>query len=641
MARLLCRILVLYTSLFNMVQTWVLQLILVVTALAERCTKAVPVKTYPENKVTVLRRVPATCSNWDKAWAWLTKTDCGTKYRLDHVTLPPREVKLYKLEYGCCDGDTDCNEAKGIHSSGFDSTDEKFLAIVLGSTAACVIIVIIIFAITFYTKKTRCYSLCDPSSHIYASAADGDDSQDGAESTEKCPPEDLDSETDQKACEAEYAEIGDSRLPRYTDIFKDSAEERGDPFKQATAPPLYSEVSPKNYINSGVRTPASLHASGSDEIHVIQATSPCYCEGADDVFEGPSHHQKFARHQGASAPSGSSADSKYYNVREKKRKKKTSSGSRGGSTSSSKEERRGGERESTTSGGSASKMSSRRSKSSVPSSFEMMVKSSSASETIGKQSEKALAKQKRRSAPPDSVDVPVGVIHSVSTHSPPASVSRSFSNSTCSVIHEAPASRRASDKRQKMRSSRDSLQKTARNTSRSSEYENDSVVSPKPDPKDISLLSSYAAEIEEVTNNSVSISPSNGAVLTCCDTASAGLASGESESPLPSEKDSLLRTPSCHSGCGSDRCYEECEHCLNYDRLNYPSDTDSASIHVYQCLEDVKRERQELAAGRSPGSGGESSPTGPEVCHNGSILKEDSSLELHAGSNGHAHTAQC
>ncbi|CAG5121365.1 unnamed protein product, partial [Candidula unifasciata] len=64
----------------NMVNAGILQLFMVAMVIAERCTRAVPIQEYPAKKVHVLRRVPATCSNWDKAWAWLTKVDCGTKY---------------------------------------------------------------------------------------------------------------------------------------------------------------------------------------------------------------------------------------------------------------------------------------------------------------------------------------------------------------------------------------------------------------------------------------------------------------------------------------------------------------------------------------------------------------------------------
>lgn len=48
---------------------------------ADMCTKAVVVRSEPSKKVHVLRRVPASCSNWEKAWSWITKKDCGTKYK--------------------------------------------------------------------------------------------------------------------------------------------------------------------------------------------------------------------------------------------------------------------------------------------------------------------------------------------------------------------------------------------------------------------------------------------------------------------------------------------------------------------------------------------------------------------------------
>ena len=45
-------------------------------------------------------------------------------------------------------------------------------------------------------------------------------------------------ETENKVCESEYAEINDSGLPRYTDIFKEVAGVDHDPFTKATAPPI-------------------------------------------------------------------------------------------------------------------------------------------------------------------------------------------------------------------------------------------------------------------------------------------------------------------------------------------------------------------------------------------------------------------
>jgi hypothetical protein len=31
-------------------------------------------------KVTMVRRIPDKCSNWDKAWVWITGMECKTKY---------------------------------------------------------------------------------------------------------------------------------------------------------------------------------------------------------------------------------------------------------------------------------------------------------------------------------------------------------------------------------------------------------------------------------------------------------------------------------------------------------------------------------------------------------------------------------
>lgn len=414
----------------------------------------------------------------------------------------------------------------------------------------------------------------------HVSTADGDDSQEGNEA-EKSPPDDLDldSECEQKACEAEYAEIGDSRLPRYTDIFKENLEE-GDPFNKATAPPLYSEVNRKGCVTSSVRAPPSLHSSLMDEIHVLPAGSPTHSEGADDVFEG----------QHAPTP----GDSKYYNVREKKRKKRSSASSQGGSTSSSKGERRG----------------ARRTKPSVPS-FEMMVKSSSASDTIGKPSAASLHRHKRRSAPLDSVDVYSGILHSAPPKHSASHPLVTCPSSTCSVIHEAPTACRSSERRHKSRSSRENVTSVSRPSRKSCDYENCDVTSPGIPER---AVTSQPADIDDETNNSVSISPSNGAVINCCEAASLGVSSMESESPQPSEKDSLLRSPSCHSGCGSEP--GSCEHCSMYDQLQYPSDTDAGSVHLYQCLEDVRRDRRALASSQKDGR------------PNGNVVRDEASVAL-------------
>ncbi|GFN86021.1 hypothetical protein PoB_001252700 [Plakobranchus ocellatus] len=215
---------------------------------------------------------------------------------LETVTIPPREVRQYKLQHYCCDGADKCEEAENIHTGTFDTTNAKFLAVVLGSTAACVVLVIIIFAITFYTKKSRCV-VCDQASHAYTSAGE---CSDGEDSRDDCPVEDKPypgeerpaggrSGRDRRVCwesdsdrpepklagEAVYAEIGDpteAQLPRYADIFKDGDGDNADegtmvkssaretaananPFSHASAPPMYTEV---------IKTPKS--AGGVSEV---------------------------------------------------------------------------------------------------------------------------------------------------------------------------------------------------------------------------------------------------------------------------------------------------------------------------------------------------------------------------------------
>ncbi|XP_050399191.1 uncharacterized protein LOC126816564 isoform X2 [Patella vulgata] len=237
-----------------------LQLIFVITSAAERCTKAVPVQT-PAKRVHVLKRVPAACSNWDKSWTWLTKVDCGTKYRLDYVTVAPKEILKYKLEYVCCNGYPNCE--KGLHATGFDTSDEKFLAIVLGSTAAAIIILVIVITISLCHKRRglQCPLFCEENSHIYETADDDPGESQGEGELDICV-----GEHDSRPCEAMYEEIGDSKVdksgqedlvPRYTDIFKEKEKlaaqqdfmAASDPFNNATAPPLTPATRDIDYAN--------------------------------------------------------------------------------------------------------------------------------------------------------------------------------------------------------------------------------------------------------------------------------------------------------------------------------------------------------------------------------------------------------
>ncbi|KAH9502238.1 hypothetical protein Btru_070497 [Bulinus truncatus] len=369
---------------------------------------------------------------------------------------------------------------KGIHTAGFDSTDEKFLAIVLGSTAACVVIIIIIFAITFYTKKSRCHSPCDPDSHIYSSA-EADDTH-GVEINEKTPPEDIESETDLKGSEAEYAEIGDSRLPRYTDIFKESSETNGDPFNKATAPPLYSEINSKTYVNSQ-RSPCSL-SSSIEEISV---------ENISANPDGSIQQQKLTIRK-------LSGEVKYYNVREKKKKR------RANSYESSPDKSGQIHEEFVLNGINKNRLSNV--------SCEMRKSSAGKDENS-----KKILKQKRRSAPLDS-NIPLDI-----------KVARSYSTSTCSVIHE---------------------------THHQDKHRN--------------LKQKNTGQIVTENTQSLFVTPVNNEKFQ----------RDNIEPPVNNERDSLLKTPSCHSVCDS----QECEVCFNYDRVKY-SDNDLSSIHLYQCLDET------------------------------------------------------
>nr|KAG5713016.1 hypothetical protein BaRGS_021810 [Batillaria attramentaria] len=261
---------------------------------AKMCQKRVPVQS-PSKKVHVLRRVPASCSNWEKAWSWITSKDCGTKYRLDLVDLPSRETVTYKLEAACCEGDPSCEDANGLEaSSGLDVSDEKFLAIVLGSTAAALFVVILIISISLCRKKKQCSLLCEERRHIYASAEEADESSE-LQGQKECHLSD--EETENKVCESVYAEIDDSGLPRYTDIFKEpggGGEE--DPFMRATAPPLYD--------TRAEGTPA-CEPNDTNVKEVLQGTA--------DILERESQENNGADEGEAAA----SEDKEYYNVASK------------------------------------------------------------------------------------------------------------------------------------------------------------------------------------------------------------------------------------------------------------------------------------------------------------------------------------
>lgn len=115
------------------------------------CTKRVEGVT---TKVPQTRRIPAKCSNWDRAWTWVTRDDCGTKYQITYIEL--HQHHQYKLVSECCPGDTDCKtDGQSPHES-----DERFLAITFGCASAAFIILIIIIMVSVFRKKNAGFIFC-------------------------------------------------------------------------------------------------------------------------------------------------------------------------------------------------------------------------------------------------------------------------------------------------------------------------------------------------------------------------------------------------------------------------------------------------------------------------------------------------
>ncbi|XP_061197480.1 uncharacterized protein LOC133205650 [Saccostrea echinata] len=122
-------------------------------SLADRklCTKRVEGVT---TKVPQTRRIPAKCSNWDRAWTWVTHSDCGTKYEITYIELPQHQQ--YRLVYECCPGEKDCKP----EGQAEDESDERFLAITFGCASAAFIILIIIIVISVCRKRHSGFIFC-------------------------------------------------------------------------------------------------------------------------------------------------------------------------------------------------------------------------------------------------------------------------------------------------------------------------------------------------------------------------------------------------------------------------------------------------------------------------------------------------
>lgn len=110
-----------------------------------------------------------------------------------------------------------------------------------------------------------------------------------------------DEETENKICESEYAEITDSELPRYTDIFKEEGAKGGhveDPFTRATAPPICTYV-------SGPRCERVI----SDKLCMARVKNGRQ-QKADTVHNDRSHTHR--------SGNSSTSDAAYYNVTKEK-----------------------------------------------------------------------------------------------------------------------------------------------------------------------------------------------------------------------------------------------------------------------------------------------------------------------------------
>ncbi|XP_033754617.1 uncharacterized protein LOC117337642 [Pecten maximus] len=123
---------------------------------AQLCTRSARVEAGKNvQRVPMIRRIPAQCSNWDRSWVWLTKIDCGTKYVTEFVNFPSRDP-TYRTEYVCCPNDAECKHA-AARNNGLNESDERFLAITFGSATAVLIIIGLVFIISFCHKRRNSF----------------------------------------------------------------------------------------------------------------------------------------------------------------------------------------------------------------------------------------------------------------------------------------------------------------------------------------------------------------------------------------------------------------------------------------------------------------------------------------------------
>ncbi|XP_060080288.1 uncharacterized protein LOC132559686 [Ylistrum balloti] len=133
---------------------------------AQLCTRSARVEAGKNvQRVPMIRRIPAQCSNWDRSWVWLTKIDCGTKYVTEFVNFPSRDP-TYRTEYVCCPNDAECKHA-AARNNGLNESDERFLAITFGSATAVLIIIGLVFIISFCHKRRNSFIFWSRSQDAY------------------------------------------------------------------------------------------------------------------------------------------------------------------------------------------------------------------------------------------------------------------------------------------------------------------------------------------------------------------------------------------------------------------------------------------------------------------------------------------
>ncbi|XP_076469958.1 uncharacterized protein LOC143300254 [Babylonia areolata] len=180
------------------------------------------------------------------------------------VDVPSPKVVTYRVVKVCCEGDIQCEQAQAdLKARREEAAEEQLLAIVLGSCAAVIIIVAIIVGLSLRRRKKRCMMTCEERKHVYISTEEEEETSELQTHTRYTPHGER--TADSKECESQYAEIHESGLPRYADIFRE--EGSADPFLQATAPPISMyEARAEGFLNNGRR---AKHESDSGQVSSV------------------------------------------------------------------------------------------------------------------------------------------------------------------------------------------------------------------------------------------------------------------------------------------------------------------------------------------------------------------------------------